>query len=764
MQAHLSKEGEPSYEYLAWHPLRLQLKPVLDKLVSSIWYNVVNSGVVKSGQLGSDSSLLLPQELKNVCPRGHNLDSHKLGIVLNELQTKRREVMIESKNVISNLTLWLIYHFKGRLRVTVSSKIVYDEVLGPEECIIEHRTQKFCDSKGPCDLGDVNPTVRIYSSLSGGLKHLFRGHYDTKMTQEQSGRVRQKLYQSVRYPSGTAGKESIRVLARQTAHEIAKWLLYLPLSRRDLSNELCFSVSENANTANGKGKSLKIIDLLARVPSILNMDWGDLPAAVVVFAAPVHVQNEPATDPDSSDGGTDFDYDDLDVPNLNEATPECIIQHFPILKDLIQKVKKSCRCQECKSAKDRGKLQPGCLQHTAFMEVMTYIAHTVSDAFGADDCSAFVAQQMTDFGVLNILWEVIEGSIRWRTWFDTASRVLLGIQSIQAITGGDSEQEYPMKQGVIEMGNLISTVVALQYGNLAVVAPWLDISQPLGIKNCFGFQIVQGRLGVPAEDGSHFQSLQGNSAVIKTQHTDDVQNYAEKFPQAAEQAGSQVQIQPDVCEIRSAYIIVPSGENTYRLLMRVISGSHSRFLDPARAMIKSSLSFASVSCRHQIDRKIQLPESAPILKLYTFDQVLGRWPDNDPLEARYRGGSNREDESNEEDISEELSSSWHSPLPSPRESDREVNPMPKFRVSHLLGSYLEYNVALVLAYGEPTILNHGTACLACILEKGVKFRGLNGSSFIDESRWVICRIKNPDARDTGVYQPRRQAKKRLRAE
>jgi hypothetical protein len=69
MQAHLSEDGKPVTEYqLAWHSVRLRLKPVLEKIVSSIWYNVVNSGIIKSGQLGSNESLPLPRELKEVCP------------------------------------------------------------------------------------------------------------------------------------------------------------------------------------------------------------------------------------------------------------------------------------------------------------------------------------------------------------------------------------------------------------------------------------------------------------------------------------------------------------------------------------------------------------------------------------------------------------------------------------------------------------------------------------------------------------------------
>lgn len=170
MQAHMSKDGKALREFrLAWHPLRLQLKLVLDRIVSSIWYNVVNSGVVTTGEQGSSTSLPLPPEIKAICPRGHNLESYKLGVILSQLQTIQQEAIIESQNVISNLTLWLVYHFKGRLRVVVSGKIVYDQVLGPAEKTIEDRTQKFCSNSGPCDSDNAELKVRVYSVIAGKL-------------------------------------------------------------------------------------------------------------------------------------------------------------------------------------------------------------------------------------------------------------------------------------------------------------------------------------------------------------------------------------------------------------------------------------------------------------------------------------------------------------------------------------------------------------------------------------------------------------------
>ena len=44
---------------------------------------------------------------------------------------------------------------------------------------------------------------------------------------------------------------------------------------------------------------------------------------------------------------------------------------------------------------------------------------------------------------------------------------------------------------------------AIQYGNLAVVAPWLDLTMELRVPECFGLIEARGRLGVYTRSSSH---------------------------------------------------------------------------------------------------------------------------------------------------------------------------------------------------------------------------------------------------------------------
>jgi len=111
---------------------------------------------------------------------------------------------------------------------------------------------------------------------------------------------------------------------------------------------------------------------------------GDLPAAVVVFAAPVHVQNESATDLDSNDGGTDFDYDDLDVPNLMKQHRNVLFNTFNLERSHPEGQEKAALpgMQKAPRIKEAATRLPPAY---CFYGSHDIYAHTVFDAFGADD-------------------------------------------------------------------------------------------------------------------------------------------------------------------------------------------------------------------------------------------------------------------------------------------------------------------------------------------------------------------------------------------
>ena len=148
-------------------------------------------------------------------------------------------------------------------------------------------------------------------------------------------------------------------------------------------------------------------------------------------------------------------------------------------------------------------------------------------------------QQTKSFGATEILrdalyWSVLDsnemaGTMSWHTLLSTAARVFLGCQPLKHLTDACRDN------GGIDVHTSLAahvkpTVVAVQYGALAVVAPWLDISQQLNCRRCFRFEIIQGCVALlnGEYDGHYtFHSVPGDIGVIETQRTEDISDLAE---------------------------------------------------------------------------------------------------------------------------------------------------------------------------------------------------------------------------------------------
>jgi hypothetical protein len=515
-------------------------------------------------------------------------------------------------------------------------------------------------------------------------------------------------------------------------------------------DELLFKILLDEEEYKTAPKNLVIQDILSQVPSIMNLGWRDNQAATVVFT------NIDLSGEDSCIKGADDDSE-MDI-DLNEE-PESLLSeipggytglhlgYFPILRDLLDEVKKSCRCYYCERSSSVvtrvSTLKPGCLQNAAFMEVMLYVAQSISEAFGADDCSAAAMQHCEDLGVIQILKEVTHGKMRWKTWFNTAAQVVLGCPSISEITDSPP-RHYAANEELIIAEVISPTVVAIQHGNLAVVAPWIDLSLPMCVRNCFSFKIIEGRLGLIAKDGSFVQSLHGDTAIVETRHSENVQSYSTKFPLQPEAVGSQVSLYQDNSQAKSSMLIEPYVSNRYILLLRISSTTHSRFVDAARAMIKTSQPVQTIRCSHPSDNISTVRPSNPVLKFYSFDDLLGRWPDINVTAPH-------EDRQQNEQAQQAHDS------PGKEESDCPVATS-TLLVSQILDSYLKYNTALALVYEEDTIFNPGKACMACIVEKGMSLEQKNGLDGLRGYKWVICRNEGME-----IVMSTANARKRIKA-
>lgn len=751
---------QPLAEYqLAYHPGMLRLEPLVSKIVDSNWTHVANSGII-----GSDAECpRLPNELNWACKRGHNLGSHKLAVILNSLRDAPEQVMVQSERLLTNLVLWLVWHFDGRLRIVVSGSIIYDRVLGPASRTVECRVGKFCsesDEGKECaspGTAEASPSFEIFECIGGNLKSLFSGRYDTQQTFMSEPRVRQKLYHSpFRYLQGV--QKSLGIQTQRTAQEVLKWYCQLPVERDDMGSRLNFRLLLDPNL---DWSGLRVMDLLGRTPALLNAYCGELGRPSVVFSPPP--QSAPPAVVDDLMEMADEDYYAMDLEDSDEEgeskeefeeKPPLLVKYFPILQDLLQQAQLACKCFQC--SKGRPLLWDGnCLRHRALMEVMFYFGHGIADAFGAPDASGVGETRAADSGAMAILFDVIrtvrfdpgnlEGTIDWHTLLDTTCQIFLGCRPLETMTDAtynDSTVDVPHPH----MHNLGATIVAVQHGDLAVVAPWLDLSQRIDVRRCFRWEHIQGRLGLAAGDDAsgklRLQELARDTCVVETQHTEDVSDYARLFQMPHHPAGAGIQLGRDKSDEIFDFVLVSAGEERYKLLLRVTSESHSRMVDPSRAIIKMARGFRTLRCSHGVKEGVASVPEGHTVELYRFDELLGRWG---ALRERKSDPEVDEPPSSEEgshpDASTKAANS--SSVQQEAQEGKEKTPKP-LRITHILDSAFKFNTALVLAGDNPVFVGSGDSCLKCAVDTAINFP--LDSYYNNYGRWIICHDPHPSTK------------------
>lgn len=493
------------------------------------------------------------------------------------------------------------------------------------------------------------------------------------------------------------------------------------------------------------------------------MGWGSgRSRATVVFSRPVPPTVEDLSRPIVVDAdaeeyrhGTPSEEDQeyVDPFTRGEIYVRDLLSHFPILRDMLDEVRWSCRCHRCQGSKAIQRLKPGCVQHTAWVEVMAYVAHAVADAFGAEDCSSRASREVHDFGAVQTFRELPKGSIFWDTWFEIASRVVLGCSDFSEMTSDDSVTDYSIKGPFMDSDLSSTTTVAVQHGNLAVLAPWLDLTKQLRLRGSFAFEVVEGRLGLLAANGSgDVQGIQAESAVIQTRRTDNVQSHVDNFPLAEAAAGSMAQLDFDTSKAEADSILTPYQPRQYFLLMRVVSDSHSRFIDISEAMARLYRPRLAISCHHNPGNYAQvLPPDIQVLKIYSFDEMLGRWPDSKPEDNFDPDELDGEDELSDSEDDQESADKHniHRPPDSnPPASSLRIAPpqgddaeIPIVHATQILDSTLKYNSALSLSHPNLTIMGANSPCLACVqkqaMEETKKIKAHDPTAGV----WVVCKGK-----------------------
>lgn len=660
-----------------YHPSTVHLGRVVDKIVSSIWFNVVNSKC---------NTMELPEELLSVCHVGHNLKGPRFGKLLHSLRANRSKIMIKSEHFLRNVTLWLLLHFDGRLVIVVSGKILYDKRLGQSQREIELRVRLFCGDCHPCP--GENLKYELFEDIAGNLNSFLSGNYVSSFEFPERPMVRRKLYEIPDiFLSGDRDKRhSLQVRVKCTAQGIIRWLLAITVIPPYEFTNFGFSVVLDESYEQDR-PCHKIKDILAQSPNILNLRWGNQKIVTLVYAEPLLDQSR--TEDEGSEG---YIQDPMLTP---ESTYAELLPYFPVLQDLLEEARPLCKCPNCyETDSSSPTLLPGCLRHDVLVDCLVFLAHGVADGFGVSDASGVSNLNVAAQGVLQLLLDLVKDrGILWDTWFGVAASVFLGCPC----------PFLPLREYARHSE---TTIAAVQYGDLAVIAPWLDIARELKIERSFRLAETRGKLSIArasSQDEWQYRAISENYAIIETERTESTSSQRSKASLKTIRPDAEFEIPPDESLAETDWILIQADESQYRIMMRVRSSNHSRIVDPSDAMIRLVRHITRHKCEHMPFIRSPIVDGEQAGILYPFSDLLGNWEKWDHSFRFIGHNPNR------------LLGDSDSP-----EAELLPNNRDTIYVTKVLESYVKQNLAYALSVNENVILNNGSACFPCLLQEASK--------------------------------------------
>lgn len=583
-------QTETKYSYEVW---RAPIRAVISKVVESIFLNISNVG----HQTGN-----LPPELANL--HVHPVDDTNFAAIVMQTQRASNDLVLRADRFPGDVVLWLLNHFEGYLEVYVKSAKIYEAKLGAhtrkiitiiqETCTNDHRA---CNSRAwPVVLAEIvdGEPCRLVGGSSS--EHLKPRSYQ-----------RQKLYTTENFMSTThssykvhLGKEE-RNDIKHAARRITKWLMHVPINVKDWPQHagFCFKSELELDEDRDRSRDHKIAQLLFRSPRLLQEKTGESGSSAPPFRRPLW-QGSPMssqnTDPEQWG---------------SNATPEEVLKNFPSAEEMLETVQKSCQCPNCRSEGSLSGSKRGCLRYSAVLELGILVSHAVADALGADDVSGALDPEDARAGVITLLSEIIDQEIvRWDTWFKVAACAVTGCS-------WGSYADAPEDSGHISRPSW----VGVQYGSLAVLAPWLDFRAPLDMAGSFRIHIYEGII----------QGIKDDIALIQTERASAAQyDHFDRMDVVSNSSEKLAETDDTPLEVQKA--LFRAEKSLHRLLVIVKVNNHLRLVDPTQSMMNLSRSHQPL-CTHS--RSSQKPEQleetlGPNLNINacTFEDIFTQWVDN----------------------------------------------------------------------------------------------------------------------------------------
>jgi hypothetical protein len=204
--------------------------------------------------------------IEKSCLKGHHLDEEDFIETVARLKNpvRRRSIVIIVDYMLSNLTLWLLYHYDGTFLVVVDAKTIYKKVQGQSKNEIELRVKSKCGTDRACQEG--KNSFRMTENVAGSFRDFFSSTSKTTPSAgcEPSGRKELYSWEDWKVP----GLNSINSHIRKVAWNLTWWLCGLRVEpSRSESNGIVYQINLCQREADERPTSLET--LLQRSPKIL---------------------------------------------------------------------------------------------------------------------------------------------------------------------------------------------------------------------------------------------------------------------------------------------------------------------------------------------------------------------------------------------------------------------------------------------------------------------------------------------------------------
>lgn len=578
----LDRRGHERSVSLRYNVQRSPVKAVISKIVDSIYLNVVNAGHDLGG---------LPVELGHLHP--HLLDDLTFAGIVMGIERSEQDVVIRSDRFLSDLTLWLLLHFHGRIVVSVDKTVLFEKLLGPSSRTARIMIKALClEDAMSCMMLDA--PVEAFVSVGDELCTFLTGKDGTDS--HPCSYTRQALY-DVENLTSYPRPAKLRLLNHAECNSIANvakvimdWLLKVPVVGASGWLSMSFRVSLIPEVQS----DISIGDLLQKHPGLQNLDTGR-------FCKPDLVLRH------HGEGSSDESSDDEALADTSASKTSLIFEWFPMAHNLLEQIRPRCFCSACKSEAKVDLCKRGCLREAALTQLFVLLTHGICDAFGAKDVSGRADSDDQVTGMTTLLLEVLSQQlIRWDTWFALVACSTTGVPLDTFCSSPDEGS---------------SSWAAIQYGSLVAVAPWLDIAERAKVKGCFGIVTIEGNLqGVPDDAG-----------LVCCEMSQDAQPPSDSRPTepcASEFNQTQIEmaLQLDTLKVEEFTAIFRTDQNLYRLMTSVRSDRNVRIIDPSRVIMGSFYNY-SIQCNH--DPTSPLNSSTDAINVYDFDHILAEWSSSD---------------------------------------------------------------------------------------------------------------------------------------